>query len=74
MGIKNQYGMTDLQCEICGHHFVDETGNSYDEARLATVRARELGWTLTKRRGKWQALCPECTSATGYSLGPEALP
>ena len=35
MSVKYQYGMTDFRCEICGVHFVDESGDTYDEARLA---------------------------------------
>ena len=74
MGIKNKYGMTDFHCEVCGAEFIEETGNSYDEAKLAAVRAKEFGWRLAKRRGRWEALCPECASFTGYAMGPEALP
>ncbi len=74
MGIQNQYGMTHFHCEVCAAEFIEETGDSYDEARLAAIRAKEFGWRLSNRRGRWQALCPECASFTGYAMGPEALP
>jgi hypothetical protein len=56
MSIKNRYGMTDFQCEICGAEFIEETGTTYDEARLAAVRAGEFGWYISQRGGHWKPL------------------
>ena len=75
MGITYRAGMADLLCDVCREaHFVEETGSTYDEARLALTRAKEFGWQIGRRGRQLEAVCPDCASATNHAWGPEGLP
>jgi hypothetical protein len=68
-------GTTRFVCEVCGCRAerIDRGEGNYDERRLVVHRAKEDGWSLTKRRrGSWEALCPDCSRSIGYST--EDLP
>ena len=63
-------------CDVCGHQVtVDEPKNaSWDEVRFISTGLKEDGWRLEKKRGgRWEALCPNCSPHSGYTMGPEGL-
>jgi hypothetical protein len=67
MGVHKHKGSTDFICDICGNFRVEEHGATWDEIRMASVRAKQEGWRLGKERGRLQAFCPACSADTGYS-------
>ena len=67
---RQKKGTTVFYCDtpLCGASLVEHHGTSYDEARMARVRAEEAGWYF--RQGTF---CPECAAPMRYTLGPEGL-
>lgn len=59
-----------FHCDICGVRRLDQTTGNFLHAvtRLTFMRAREGGWRLRKQHGKWEIICPDCASISGYSL------
>ena len=62
-------------CDVCGFETTVEERKaaSWDEVRLIPVRLKEDGWRLTRTRGQWEAMCPDCAPHSGYVMGPEGL-
>jgi hypothetical protein len=76
MTVTKQRGTTIFRCDTphCSEWHVEYHGASWDEVRMASTKATEAGWHISKRRGRLEALCPECAVPVGYTLGPEGLP
>lgn len=69
MGISRKPTSTTLHCDVCPMWRIENHGRSWDEAKLASSRAKEEGWTLSRSRGEqWKAFCPDCSAHSGYTL------
>lgn len=68
MGVRKQRDIMFFSCDIPGcrtqHH--ERCAGNWDESRMAFVGAKEIGWRLTKERGRWIAECPDCAGAVSY--------
>jgi hypothetical protein len=56
-----------FRCNICGNCHVEENAAKWQERRTPYMRAKDLGWRFERKNGRYEAFCPDCTSAGGYS-------
>jgi hypothetical protein len=76
MGAIKENGATIFRCDTpyCRKWHVERHGMSWDEIRMASTRATEAGWRISKQHGRLEVLCPDCAEPMRYTPGPEGLP
>jgi hypothetical protein len=64
MSVEHTGGDSLFRCEACPAYFIGEGGSTWDEIRIASVRAAEAGWEIRKKKGgRVEVLCPNCSAA-----------
>src|SRR5262249_8435961 len=53
-----------FRCDIPGCYgtHAEQPDPDWDDSRAAIPKARELGWSMSKERGRWKAFCPQCST------------